>query len=408
MDEPAIRQPTPKPDWALTRRERKKEALLAAGIEPARFPWMWAGAAVVVVGLAVFVLPQFLAPQASTPAEAATPAADVVKRLLAIDVATAAPATLSETLKATGSLAPRRSIAIASQVNGTIKSVEARIGDSVKAGDVLALVDVETSQIQLSQQRSTAAATRAQLAQAESQLERTLRLADSGLTPSANVEAEKASIEALKANLSALEAQVEAAELVIRNATVTAPFDGIVATRSIEPGQLISPGAALFDLVDLSLMEMTAYVPVSASPRLSPGQRVTLTVEGLPGQNFEAKVEGVSPVAAQGTRTVPVLIAVPNPEGRLRGGMFASGRIAIEEAHGALAVPQAAVREDAEGRYLLKIVDGALVRQPIEIARNWTSSRMAQVASGLVAGETFVAGQLDDLAAGMRVTVVEN
>lgn len=405
MHEPAI-QPTPKPEWALSRRELKKQALLAAGIEPARFPWMWVGAAVVVVGLAVFVLPRFLAPQASTPVETAT--ADVVKRLLTIDVATAAPATLSETLKATGSLAPRRSIAIASQVNGTIKSVEARIGDTVKAGDVLAMVDVETSQIQLSQQRSTAAATRAQLAQAESQLERTLRLADSGLTPSATVESEKASIEALKANLSALEAQVEAAELVIRNATITAPFDGIVAARSIEPGQLIASGAALFDIVDLSMMEMTAYVPVSASPKLSPEQRVTLTVEGLPEQSFEATVEGISPVAAQGTRTVPVLISVPNPDGRLRGGMFASGHIAVEEAHDAVAVPQAAVREDAEGQYVLKIVDGALVRQPVEVARDWTSSRMAQLASGLAAGETYVSGQLDDLVAGMRVTVVEN
>lgn len=405
MDEPAI-QPTPKPEWALSRRELKKRALLAAGIEPTRFPWMWVGAAVVVVGLAVFVLPQFLAPQASTPVETAT--ADVVKRLLTIDVATAAPATLSETLKATGSLAPRRSIAIASQVNGTIKSVEARVGDSVKAGDVLAMVDVETSRIQLSQQRSTAAATRAQLAQAESQLERTLRLADSGLTPSATVESEKASIEALKANLSALEAQVEAAELVIRNATITAPFDGIVSARSIEPGQLIASGAALFDLVDLSMMEMTAYVPVSASPKLSPGQGVTLTVEGLSGQTFAATVEGISPVAAKGTRTVPVLISVPNPDGRLRGGMFASGSITVEDAPDAFAVPEAAVREDAEGRYLLKIVDGALVRQPVDVARIWTSSRMAQLASGLAAGESYVSGQLDDLAAGMRVTVVEN
>lgn len=407
MDEPAI-EPTPKPEWALSRRELKKRALLAAGIQPARFPWLWAGAAVVVVGLAVFVLPQFLQPQASTPTEAAAPAPDVVKRLLTIDVATAQPATLSETLKATGSLAPRRSISMASQVNGTLKSVDVRIGDRVKAGDVLATVDVETSQIQLSQQRSTAAATRAQLAQAENQLERTLRLADSGLTPSATVESERASIEALKANLAALEAQVAAAELVIRNATITAPFDGIVAARSIEPGQLITSGAALFELVDLSVMEMTAYVPVSASPNLSPGQGVTLSVEGLPGQTFAATVEGVSPVAAKGTRTVPVLISVPNPDGQLRGGMFASGRIVIEQAEGAFAVPDAALRKDAEGQHVLKIVDGMLVRQPVEIARQWTSSRLTQLASGLATGDTYVSGQLDDLTPGMRVTVVEN
>jgi RND family efflux transporter MFP subunit len=156
------------------------------------------------------------------------------------------------------------------------------------------------------------------------------------------------------------------------------------------------------------MMEMTAYVPVSASPNLKPGQGVTLTVEGLPGQSFAATVEGVSPVAAQGTRTVPVLISVPNPDGQLRGGMFATGRIVIEEAKGAFAVPDAALREDAEGRFVLKIADGALLRQPVEVSRKWASSRMTQLASGLVAGESYVSGQLDDLKPGMHVTVVEN
>lgn len=407
MDQQTSKPPAAKPEWALSRRDRKRQALLAAGIAPAQFPWVWVVGAVVVVGAAVFILPQ-LGTQASTPAHVAGPATPVVKRVLSIDLATAQPGTLAETIKATGSLAPRRSITLSAQVSGTVQGVNVRVGDSVKAGDVLAEIDIETASIQLSQQRSTAAATRAQLAQAESQLERTSRLAKSGVTPSANVGAEQASIEALKANLAALEAQVAAAEIVIRNATITAPFDGIIAARTIQPGQVVAPGAALIDVVDLSLMEMTAYVPVSASPSLRPGQPVTLTVEGLPGQSFAGTVEGVSPVSAQGTRTVPVLIAVPNVDGPLRGGMFAAGKIVTDAAENAMAVPDTAIREDADGRFLLKIVDGALVRQPVEIARNWNNGRALQLASGLAAGETYVAGRLDDLAAGMSVTVVEN
>ncbi|SHF40346.1 efflux RND transporter periplasmic adaptor subunit [Devosia limi] len=397
-----------KPEWALTRRERKRQALLAAGITPRRVPWVWILAVAAVAGGAAYVLiPQLTATEAATPVVAAvTP--DPVKRLLSLDVTTLAPQAVQETLKATGSLAPRRTIGLTSQVGGTVSAVNFRIGDTVKAGDVLVQVDIETLSIQLQQQKSTAEATRAQLALAQTTVERTAKLLERGLVPSANLDAEQSRLEALQSNLKALEGQVAAAEIGLRNATIVAPFDGVVAARSVEPGQVTAPGAALMQLVDLSVMEMTAYVPVSASPSVSPGQPVMLTVEGLPGRQFEGSVDGISPVATQGTRTVPVLVTVANPEGELRGGMFATGHIVTAAADAALAVPPAAIREDAEGDYILKIVDGALVRQPVEPGRNWPAARMTELSAGLAVGDSFVSGRLDDLQPGMQVVVVEN
>lgn len=400
-------QTTSKPDWALSRRERKRQALLAAGIEPRRVPWKIIGGVVVVGVAAAFVLPMLAGPQASTTTEVAEPASPVTKQILSVDVATAEVGKLSEVLKATGSLAPRRTVALTSQVNGTVKDVPVRVGDQVKAGETLVAVDVETSEIQLRQQKATASATRAQLAQAESQLERSLGLAERGLTPNATVESERSSIAALKANLEALEAGVAAAEVSIRNATITAPFDGVVAARSVEPGQVVGAGAALVQVVDLSAMEMTAYVPVSASPQLKAGQRVTLTVEGLGGRTFDGAVEGISPVAAQGTRTVPVLVSIANPDGVLRGGMFATGQIVTDEVDSALAIPTAAIREDDGGQHVLVIADGKLHRRTVETTRTWNGTKV-QLADGLEAGAVFVSGRLDDLEAGMNVTVVEN
>ena len=402
-------QTSAKPEWALSRRDRKRQALLAAGIEPRRIPWKLLAGVVVLGGVAAVALPMLSGPQATVEPEAAEQAAGpVTMQILDIDVTTAATETLSEVLKATGSLAPRRSVALTSQVNGTVKAVPVRVGDTVKAGDVLVQVDVETSEIQLRQQKATAAATRAQLAQAESQLERSEGLAARGLTPSATVESERSGIAALRANLDALEAGVAAAEINIRNATVTAPFDGVVAARSIEPGQIAGAGAPLVQIVDLSAMEMTAYVPVSASPQLQAGQKVALTVEGLADVTFEGSVEGISPVAAQGTRTVPVLISVANPDGLLRGGMFATGQIVTDRHEGALAVPAVAIREDSQGSYVLVIADGKLERQPVEAGRSWNGARKVQIASGLEVGDVFVSGRLDDLEPGMPVTVVGN
>ncbi len=397
-----------KPEWALTRGERKRQALLAAGIAPRRFPWVWLLVVAVVAGGAAYVLiPQLTATEAAAPATAVV-APDPVKRLLSLDVTTLAPQSVRQTLKATGSLAPRRTIGLTSQVSGTVSEVNFRVGDAVKEGDVLVQVDIETLAIQLQQQKSTAEATRAQLALAQTTVERTAKLLERGLVPSANLDAEQSSLEALQSNLKALEGQVAAAEIGLRNATIVAPFDGVVAARSVEPGQVTAPGAALMQLVDLSVMEMTAYVPVSASPSVRPGQPVMLTVEGLPGRQFEGSVNGISPVATQGTRTVPVLVTVANPAGELRGGMFATGHIVTAESSNALAVPPTAIRADAEGNYILKIVDGALVRQPVVSGRNWPAARMTELNSGLVVGDTFVSGRLDDLQAGMQVVVVEN
>jgi RND family efflux transporter MFP subunit len=408
VDKHVERPDNTKPEWALTRRERKRQALIDAGLAPRKFPWFWAAAILIVAGGGAYVLvPQLSAPEASTPvAEVATP--DPVKLILSADVTTLQPQTVTETLKATGSLAPRRTINLSSQVSGTVDDVHFRVGDNVKAGDVLVQVDIETLSIQLQQQKSTAEATRAQLAQAENQVERTERLNTRGLVASANLDSDRANVDALRSNLKALESQVAAAEIGLRNATVVAPFNGVVASRSIEPGQVTSPGAALMQIVDLSVMEMTAYVPVSASPTLQPGQHVTLTVEGLPGRQFSGNVAGISPVATAGTRTVPVLVTVDNPGGELRGGMFATGQIVTAEVENTLAVPPAAIREDADGQFVLKIVDGDLVRQPVEASRSWRAARVTELASGLTVGDTFVSGRLDDLRAGMQVRVVEN
>ncbi len=408
MDKHVERPDAIKPEWALTRRERKRQALLDAGLAPRKFPWFWGlGVLIVAAGGAFILVPQLTAPEAATPV-AAVETPDPVKLILSRDVTTLQRQTVTETLKATGSLAPRRTINLSSQVSGTVDDVHFRVGDRVQAGDVLVQVDIETLGIQLQQQRSTAEATRAQLAQAEAQVTRSERLNDRGLVASANLDSERANVDALRSNLRALEAQVAAAEIALRNATIVAPFDGVVASRAVEPGQVTSPGANLMQIVDLSVMEMTAYVPVSASSTLQPGQHVTLTVEGLPGREFSGSVAGISPVATAGTRTVPVLVTVDNPGGELRGGMFATGQIVTAEAENTLAVPPAAIREDDAGAFVLKIVDGDLVRQPVEASRSWRAARVTELTSGLDVGDTFVSGRLDDLRAGMQVRVVEN
>lgn len=391
-----------KPEWAQSRREKDNAQRIAQGLKPRRRIWPWIILAIIAVGVAAMV---FLRP-APEPVEEVAETAAVAKQIRQSETTTIAPETLRETVKVTGTLVPGHQADVASQASGRVMAVMVRPGDAVNEGDVLAQIDRAPLELQLNQQRATADATRAQLVSSRQQLERTEELARQGLASPSALEQARSSTEALEANLAALDSAVASAELALANATVKAPLTGIVASRSVDPGQTVQAGTPLFNIVNLEQMEFEAAASVNSSARVAAGQSVTVSVTGLDGREFTGEVSRVNPVAVSGTRTVPIYIALDNPEGALRGGMFATGYIVVSEQNDALAVPASALREDAEGRFVLKLVDDTLVRQAVEPAREWNRGRMVEV-TGIANGDVIVSAPLPDLDAGDAYTLVE-
>ena len=391
-----------KPEWAQSRREKKNAERVAQGLKPKRRIGPWIVLALIVAAVvAFFVLQPPPEPVDETAAE--TP---VVKQIRQSETLLIEPAVLRETVKVTGTLEPGQRADVASQASGRVMAVMVRPGDSVREGDVLAQIDRATLELQLNQQRATADATRAQLVSSRQQLERTEELARQGLASPSTLEQARSAAAALEANLAALESAVESADLALANATVKAPLSGIIASRSVDPGQTIQAGTPLFNTVNLEQMEFQAAASVNSSARVAAGQSVTISVTGLDGQEFVGEVSRVNPVALSGTRTVPIYIALDNKEGALRGGMFATGHIVVAEATDRLAVPASALREDADGRFVLKLVDEVLTRQAVEPVAEWNRGRMVEV-EGLTAGDVVVSAPLADLAAGEAYSLVE-
>lgn len=393
-----------KPEWAQTRRDKAHAARAAAGLPPRR-RWPWVVLALLVVGGIAWYL--LTATQTTEAPTVEATAAEPVMQINEAEVTTIEPQLLTQLVRVSGPISPRRQAALTALVGGVVETVTFRPGDRVGEGEVLVQIDTRNLRIQLDQQRNTAEATRAQLTLAESQLERTLALSDRGLSTSSGLEQAESNVAALRANLAALEGQVTAAEAALEDAAVNAPFSGIVSSRSAEPGQAVSPGAPLVSIVDLSVLEMQASAPVSVNAQIAPGQRVTVTIEGIPGKTFEGVVDRVNPVAIEGTRTIPVYITLENNEGLLRGGMFASGQIVVAEQADALAVPASAIREDATGEYVLKLEDGVLVRQAIERGTSWSRGRTIEIVDGLAAGDTVISASLPELDPGDRFEMVD-
>ena len=392
-----------KPDWAKTPRDLRREA---AGPRPVWRRWLWPVVVLVLLGAGVLWLGGRGGEQvAQAPEGAATEGGELL--LHPLDVTEVTRGTLRDTLQVTGTLQPRMQIQINSKVAGTVETVTVRLGDRVRQGDLLLQIEAAALRIQLEQQKATLEASRAQLALAETQALRSEELADRGVSASAALETARSNLDVQRANLAVQEAVVAAAEVALRDATVTAAFDGIIAAREVEPGQSVGAGTALFQLADLSTMVVRANVPVASSIRLEPGQTVTFTIEGLAGRSFQGHVEGISPTTISGSRNTPVVVVVENPEGILRGGMFASGDIVLEIGEAAIGIPAGSLRQDAEGPYVLKIDGGVLVRQTVEPGRLWEGETVIGITSGLAPGDRIVSGRLPDLDAGMAVRVTE-
>jgi len=397
-----------KPDWALSKRERANAQILREGgtvRRRKRWPYV---VGLIVVSVGCYAAFQFGRP-AATETEAALPPVvqeQPIMRLALAEVKTLAPTTLTRSVKVTGSLQPLRQAALTAQVAGIVEAVNFRAGDTIKAGDVIAQIDVSDLEITLNQVRGSMNATRAQLDLAQTQFDTAKKLVDRGISPSSSLDSAKSNLDALQANLTSLQAQVQAAEVSIAKATIVAPFSGMVSSRSIEPNQSIASGAALVTLVDLSRMEVQAIAPLNATSSLAIGQNVELKVESDRNRVFKGIVDRINPVAVPGTRSIIVYVTLQNDDGFLRGGMFTSGNVIVAEKENAIAVPAGALREDQEGQYVLKIDGNTGVRQSVALGETWGSG-LVEIVDGLSAGDLVVSAPLPQLEPGMQVSVAE-
>ncbi|MGR3454732.1 efflux RND transporter periplasmic adaptor subunit [Pseudooceanicola sp.] len=394
-----------KPAWT----RRGDTGAKDAGREPYRRRRRWI--APVVILIAIVATGGYLL---SDPEATAVPEDEVqvaerepVMQLLPSELTELEPRTLRETIRVTGSLDPTRKLEIPAEVSGRIDEVTHQPGEAVEAGEVLVRIGIDALTNQLEQQRANAEATRAQLELAQAEYERTQSLVNRGVATVSTLDSQAAQVRQLEANLAAQERQVANAEDALEKATVTAPFDGIVSDRAVDPGAYVSPGTPLMTVVDLSNLTLEGVVPVLYAPMIRAGQTGQISVDGLGDRQFTGTVDRVAPVATAGTRMLPIYASIDNPDNTLRGGMFASGVLVLEQVENAIGIPAAALREDAEGRYVLKLDGARVVRQPVEVARSWDNGRLHEVTSGLSAGDVIVNSAMARLQPGMQVTLVE-
>lgn len=329
---------------------------------------------------------------------------------VAVEVAIAKVDSLAEAIDVVGSLAPKLSADIRSEVSGTVLEVAVAEWVPVKKGTVLARLDPREAE-------AAVAAAKAALLQAEANGNRAVREADrcerlraAGLATQQMLDDARTLQEAAVANTAAATAQLAAAEYRLEKTVFRVPFDGVVAARNIDVGDYVeSMGTPrpLFQVVDNRRLDLTVTVPSTRSALLRVGQRLVFTTDALPGRTFSGAVAHVNPVVDETTRTIKVIAEVDNEDGALRGGLFVSGSIEIGERRGVIQVPRSALLswDVAGGRAELFAVKEGVARRR-EVRTGASAGNAVEIASGLETGEQVITRGGFNVRDGDRVQVV--
>lgn len=318
------------------------------------------------------------------------------------------PDRLTQTVRISGTVQPSRRAELSAQVSGIAEAVHVLPGQSVTEGQVL--VDIATAdlQLQLEAQQASLASTRVQLQSARAALVRANALSASGVASRTAVDDAQSQVDVLEASLESLETQVRLAQTNLGRAAIRAPFAGVVATRSVEAGQLVGAGASVVSIVDLSTVTIEAVAPLIDTLDLAVGQTAVLEIPGQRRDTLLAQVERINPVAEPGTRSIKFYLTLPNADGLLRGGTFLTGRVELRVAEDAIAVPRDAIRDHEGSPHVMVIRDGRVALQPVTPGASWSSGALVQITEGLAPGDRILAMTLRGLNPGQIVTVAED
>jgi len=312
---------------------------------------------------------------------------------------------LNRFLPVSGTMQPVRQATVKAKVSGDVRQITVRDGDTVQAGQVLVRVDTADLDARLIERQGQLESAKAQLALAEKTLATNQKLLKQSFISQNAFDSSESSLNVTKGSVMSAEAQVRLAQNALKDAVVTAPLSGIVAKRHVQPGEKVAFDTPLVTVVDLREIELQAMVPAVDIPELKPGMTVDLTVDGFGDRRFTGRIERINPATEAGTRAILVFVGIPNPNNELRGGMFATGRIALAASAPVLSLPAGAVRSEAGQTFVWAIEDGKLVRRMIVTGRRDDESGRIEVKTALPATLKVLAARFENLKEGAPALV---
>jgi len=308
-------------------------------------------------------------------------------------------ADLPSEVSATGTVVPRvgAQVKVGPRVSGKLEHLYVKVGDKVEKGQVLAVVEQKDLQANVERMESQVKDAEASLAYSKANYQRISKLYDEGVVSIDSLDAAKKALDSANAQLKSAKAQLDYSKIQLSYATITAPISGTIGSVSTQEGETVAASLSaptFVTILDLSRLEVDAYVDEVDIGKIKVGDKATFSVDAYPDKNWDAKVEAIYPDATIKDNVVyyaTILSIEDNYEGFLRPQMTASVTIHLDTLSGVLAIPSKAIKKENGVPFVLVKEGEKSVKRQISLGRE--SGDLVEVKGGLSLGDKVLVQQ---------------
>ena len=339
-------------------------------------------------------------------------------RVMTVQTSTITRGVMSEKITLTGALKAKDQVDVAPKLTGRVTQLKVDTGHPVQRGALIAVIEdaelgqqVERSKASIAVGQAGVSQREAELNNARADLERNKKLLDAGLLSrqqfdeiQTRVQVAQSQLELARAQRRQSEAETRELNLRYGQTRVYAPMTGFIAKRHVDVGALVNPSTPIATVVNVDTMVINANASERDIARIKPGSAATVTLDSMPGVQYQGRVMRISPILDPQTRSGVVEIEIANPGGVLKGEMFAKAELDLGTAREVTFVPRDALvyRGDQPGVYLIE-EETARFRT---VETGLTQEDKVEVLSGLKEGETVITQGVNTVKEGDRVKVV--
>jgi membrane fusion protein, multidrug efflux system len=291
-----------------------------------------------------------------------------------VEVAEVFTGDISSSYLSVASITAEKQTVIVSKALGVVEKLLVEEGDQVRKDQALAQLDTEQLTLELKQAESN-------LKRLENELKRSQKIYRKNLVSSDTFERAKYDYESQLATF-------ELVKLRYEHATIRAPFDGIITQRHIKVGNMVNVNGSTFEITDFNSLKGELFVPEKQYSRLAVDQQAMVSVDAIPDQVFNGKIERVSPIIDQLSGTFKIVIALQNDNFKLRPGMFARFKIIADTHSNAFLINKNAIISQDQEDSVFLVREGKAIRQKVSLG--FIDGDIAEILSGVNKGDMLV------------------
>jgi RND family efflux transporter MFP subunit len=339
---------------------------------------------------------------------------------MTVELASVTRADMTDQVTVVGNLVGMVTVDAVPKANGRLEDVYVKLGDHVHKGQPIAKIEDREIQEQVKQQQAAHSVAQATVRQREA----ALRLAQSNLDRSkslyerqllarqamddtdASFQAAQAQLDLAQATMEQAKARLDELKINLVNTVIPAPVDGFIGKRTLDPGATVGINTSFISVVDIRIVRLIVNVIEKDLRRIITGMETEVEVDAFPGEAFNGRVARVAPILDPATRTAQVEIEIPNPNFRLKPGMYARVRFTVERHEKTLVVPTLAV-VDMAGKIGVFLPSGesndGVTFHPVTIGIEHQD--LTEITEGVTEGEKIVSTGATALREGDRIVL---